>query len=154
MRKKIALLSLVSAFVVAMVAVPTANAAYIKVTVNYSFANICRPAPDVLTYKLKFKGKVERSGIPKPEKVRIGYQVVDSSTLAVVRSGVTNLKRSSGYTGKTSTITARAEQGLTYHLNMKYTVLGKTSKTKISSPDTIPTVADMDANPSIFPFCQ
>lgn len=71
MRKKIALLSLVSAFVVAMVAVPTANAAYIKVTVNYSFANICRPAPDVLTYKLKFKGKVERSGIPKPEKVRI-----------------------------------------------------------------------------------
>lgn len=71
-----------------------------------------------------------------------------------MRSGVTNLKRSSGYTGKTSTITARAEQGLTYHLNMKYTVLGKTSKTKISSPDTIPTVADMDANPSIFPFCQ
>jgi hypothetical protein len=154
LRKKIALLSLVSAFVVALVAVPAANAAYIYVTVSYEATNLCRTAPDVLTYKLKFKAKIKRSGVDKPDKVRIGYQVVDSSSLAVVRSGVTNLKRKSGYSAKTSTITARADQGLTYHLNMKYTVEGKTSKSKISSPDTIPSVAQMDANPTIFPYCQ
>lgn len=153
-RKKLALLSLVSAFVVALVAVPAANAAYIYVTVNYDVTNLCRTAPDVLTYKLKFKAKIKRSGVDKPSKVRIGYQVVDSSSLQVVRSGVTNLKRKSGYSAKTSTITARAGQGLTYHLNMKYSVAGKTSKSKISSPDTIPSVAQMDANPTIFPYCK
>ncbi|MGH2959627.1 MAG: hypothetical protein ACRDKE_08480 [Solirubrobacterales bacterium] len=145
MRKKIALLSLVSAFVIALVAVPAANAAYIYVTVGYEATNLCRTAPDVLTYKLKFKAKIKRSGVPKPAKVRIGYQVLDSSSLAVVRSGVTNLKRSNGYSGKTSTISGTAGQGLTYHLNMKYTVLGKTSKSKISSSDTIPSVEQMDA---------
>lgn len=108
----------------------------------------------VPTHKLKFKAKIKRSGVDKPEKVRIGYQVVDSSSLQVVRSGITNLKRSSGYTAKTSTITARADQSLTYHLNMKYTVGGKSSKSKISSPDTIPSVAQMDANPTLFPYCQ
>jgi hypothetical protein len=154
LRKKIALLSLISAFVVALVAVPVANAAYIYVTVSYEATNLCRTAPDVLTYKLKFKAKIKRSGVEKPEKVRIGYQVVDSSSLEVVRSGVTNLKRSSGYSAKTTTITARADQGLTYHLNMKYTVGGKSSKSKISSPDTIPSVAKMDANPTIFPYCK
>lgn len=154
MRKKLALLSLVSAFVVALVAVPAANAAYISVTVSYKVTNLCRSAPDVLTYKLKFKAKIKRSGVAKPKKVRIGYQVVDSSSLAVVRSGVTNLKRKSGYSSKTSTITARADQGLTYHLNMKYTVNRKSSKTKISSPDTVPSVAQMDANPTAFPFCK
>jgi hypothetical protein len=150
-RKKIALLSLVSAFVVALVAVPAANAAYITVTLGYSVSNICRTAPDVVTYKLKFKATVKRSGVPKPEKVRVGYQVLDSTTKKVLRSGVTNLKRKNGYTAKSSRITATAGQQLTYHLTGKYTVLGDDTKAKFTYPDFIPSVEQMDA--AGFPSC-
>lgn len=153
-RKKVTLLSLVAAFVMALVVVPTASARYIYVTVGYEATNLCRTAPDVLTYKLQFKAKIKRSGVAKPDKVRIGYQVLDASSLQVLRSGTTNLKRSKGYKAKTSTISATAGQSLSYHLNMKYTVEGKSSKSKITSPDQVPTVEQMDANPSIFPNCS
>lgn len=93
-----------------MVAVPAASAAYIYVTVSYQATNLCRTAPDVVTYKLKFKAKIKRSGGEKPEKVRVGYR--------------------------------------------EHTVEVKSSKPKISSPDTIPIVAQMNANPTIFPYCQ
>ena len=152
-RKKFALLTLCSTFLLALVLAPTASARYISVTVGYEATDLCRTAPDVLTYKLQFKAKVKRSGVAKPDKVRIGYQVLDASSLQVLASGTTNLKRSKGYKAKTSRISATAGESLSYHLNMKYTVEGKSSKSKITSPDTVPSVADMDANPSIFPNC-
>ncbi|MGK2877993.1 MAG: hypothetical protein ACSLFF_05400 [Solirubrobacterales bacterium] len=145
MRKKIALLSVLSALAVGLFAVPSASASYISVTVGYEAVDLCRTAPDVLSYRLQFKAKIRRSGVPKPDKVRIGYQVLDSNSLAVVRSGVTSLKRSKGYKGKTSRISGTAGQNLTYHLNMQYTVLGKTSKSKTTGFDTIPSVETMDA---------
>src|SRR4051812_44613938 len=114
-RKKIALLSLCSAFLLALVVVPAASARYISVTVGYEATDLCRSAPDVLTYKLQFKAKVKRSGVAKPDKVRIGYQVLNADSLQVLISGTTNLKRSAGYKGKTSTITATAGQNLSYH---------------------------------------
>lgn len=145
MRKKITLLSLVAAFVMALVVVPTASARYIYVTVSYEATDLCRTAPDVLTYKLQFKAKIKRSGVAKPDKVRIGYQILDADTLAVLRSGTTNLKRSKGYKAKTSTISGRAGENLSYHLNMKYTVEGKSTKSKVTASDTIPSVETMDA---------
>lgn len=145
MRKKIALLSLCSAFLLGLVIVPAASARYIYVTVGYEATDLCRTAPDVLTYKLQFKAKIKRSGVAKPDKVRIGYQVLDASSLQVLRSGTTNLKRSKGYKAKTSTISATAGQSLSYHLNMKYTVEGKSSKSKITSSDQVPSVEQMDA---------
>ncbi len=145
MRKKLALLSLVSAFLLALVVVPVASADSIFVSVGYKATGLCRTAPDVLTYKLEFKAKITAVGVTKPKKVRIGYQILDANSLAVLRSGTVNLKKSSGYKAKTKRISATAGQSLSYHLNMKYTVEGQTAKTKITDSDTVPSVADMDA---------
>jgi hypothetical protein len=144
-RKKIALLSVVSAFILALVIVPAASARYIYVTARYEATQLCRTAPDTLTYKLKFSVKIERSGVDKPKTVRIGYQVLNADSLSVLKSGVVNLKRSSGYKAKSARISVTAGQSLSYHLNMKYTVEGKTSKSKTTSGDTVPSVEAMDA---------
>ncbi len=146
MRKKIALLSLAASFACALVAVPAANASYIYVSVGYKATDLCRTAPDVLTYKLQFQATITRSGVDKPKKVRIGYQILDASSLAVLRSGTVNLKKSSGYKAKTARISATAGENLSYHLNMKYTVDGQTSKKKITDTDSVPSVESMDAS--------
>lgn len=142
-RKKIALLT-TAALMFALVVVPAAYASYIKVTVSYGVTDLCRTAPDTLTYKFQFKAKVTRSGVAKPRKVRIGYQVLDASSLQVLESGVTNLYRSKGYKAKSSRVSAKAGQNLNYHFNMKYTTGGKTSKAKLTDTDTIPSVETMD----------
>jgi len=145
LRKKIALLSLVSAFVVALFAVPAANAAYIFGSINqFQARELCRTAPDVLTYKIKIGVKFKTSGVKKPKKVRIGYQVMDTDTKKVLRSGVMNLKKSKGYKGKTRRITALANQSITYHITGKYTVGGGSAKTKFTEFDNIPSVEQMD----------
>lgn len=152
-RKKIALLTVVSAFVVGLAAVPSANAAYIYATLDYKATDLCRTAPDVLTYKLQMKVKFRRSGVPAPSKVRIGYQVLNADSKAVLKSGIFSLKRKNGYKGKTATISATAGTALTYHISGKFTVFGKSTKANFTYPDDVPTVEQMDANPSIFPNC-
>lgn len=145
MRKKFALLTVVSAFVLSLAAVPSANAAYIYASLDYSATDLCRTAPDVLTYKLQFKVKFKRSGVAAPSKVRVGYQVMDTDSKAVLRSGVINLKRSKGYKGKTSRISATAGENLTYHVTGKFTVGGKSTKAKFTFSDFVPSVEQMDA---------
>jgi hypothetical protein len=153
-RKQIALLSLCSAFVLALVAVPTANASYIKPELTqFKAVEICRPAPDALTYKIQMKVKWTAIGVSKPSKIRIGYQAIDADSLKVLRSGILNLKKSKGYKGKTSRITASAGESLKYHITGKYVSGGHSVKSKFTLTDQIPTVEQMDANPSAFPNC-
>lgn len=145
MRKKIALISVVASLAVMFALAQVAQAAYLNVYVGYSYGAQCQPAPDQLSYRLKFKGTVTASGVAKPSKIRIGYQVVDAVSKQVLRSGVTYLNRSSGYKGQTSRFTVVGGQSLSYHLNMKYTAGGKTRKLKKSFPDTIPSAATINA---------
>lgn len=145
MRKKIALLSLAAVFAVALVTAGTAQASYLGVFVTPTAKDFCRPAPDSLSYRLAFKAKVTATGISKPSKVRIGFQVVDRDTKRVLRSGVVNLKRSNGYKGQTPKFTAAAEEKLAYHLNMSYWAGGREHKKKKSYDDQIPSQAYMDS---------
>lgn len=146
MRKKITLLSLSAAFVLALVAVPSANAYYIQPKLTqFDAVKLCRTAPDVLTYKIEMKVKWTVSGVSKPSKIRIGYQAMDSNSNKVLRSGILNLKRSKGYKGTTSRISATAGSDLKYHITGKYTVYGKDVKSKFTLTDFIPSVEQMDA---------
>jgi hypothetical protein len=145
-RKKIALLSLIAAFVLALVAVSSASASYIQGTVTkFDPTHLCRTAPDVLTYKIEMQVKFTASGVSKPKKVRMGYQVMDSDTKKVLRSGVLNLKKSQGYKRKTSRISATAGTNIKYHVTGKYRSGGKDVKTKFTTYDSIPSVEAMDA---------
>lgn len=145
MRTKLVLLATVAAFTLALVAAPTASARYIKVTAMYSYTGFCRPAPDQLSFKLVFKAKVKRRGVAKPDKVRIGYQVMHADTMSVFKSGVVNLKRSKGYKATSPYVTAPAGTPLLYHFNMKYVSEGRTVKAKLTDTDAVPSVEDMDA---------
>jgi hypothetical protein len=83
--------------------------------------------------------------VAKPSKIRIGYQAMDSDTLKVLRSGVLNLKKSKGYKGTTSRISATAGQNLKYHITGKYMVQGHEVKSKFTLTDFVPSVEQMDA---------
>jgi hypothetical protein len=144
-RKKIALLTLVATFAISLFAVQSAYASYVNVFVTPSATGFCRTAPDILSYRLAFKADVTASGVAKPKKVRIGFQVVDSDTKRVIRSGVVNLKKKSGYKGQTKRFEAVAGENLSYHVNMSYTIKGSTKKLKKSYPDSIPSQAELDA---------
>jgi hypothetical protein len=150
-RKKIALLSLVSVFTVGLIAAGSAQASYVGVFVTPTATDFCLPAPDQLSYRLSFKASVTAVGTSKPSKVRIGFQVLDSDTKRVIRSGVVNLKRSKGYKADTPKFTGTADEKISYHLNMSYKSGGKTLKKKKSFPDQIPSV-DQLAN-STLPAC-
>jgi hypothetical protein len=142
-RKKLLLLS-AAVLALALVVVPAANAAYISVTAKYSVTDMCRTAPDTLSYRFQFTAKVVRSGVPKPSKVRIGYQVLDASNLQVLGSGVTNLYASKRYKAKSKRVSAKAGQQLNYHFNMSYRVAGMKRGAKLSDTDSIPSVEQMD----------
>ncbi len=144
MRKKIALVSVIASLAVMFAMAQAAYASYVSVFVSYKAAGLCQPAVDQVSYRLTFKADVTAIGVSKPSKVRVGYQIVDSDTKRVLRSGITNLKRSKGYKGQTSRFTAVAGENLSYHLNMKYTVGGKTKKLKKSFPDFIPSSATLN----------
>lgn len=139
MRSKISFLLSLCALVALFALLPSsASASFVSVVVTPSTDGYCSPAPDQISYHLTFKAKVRASGTAKPKKVRIGYQVLDADTKAVLRSGVVNLKKSSGYKAKGARFTATAGQNLVYHLNMKYTSGGKTVKSKRDYDDYVP----------------
>lgn len=146
MRKKLALISLLAALAVSAIAAQSAFASYIFVTGQLAgFSDQCRPTPDQLSYRIVFKAKVTASGVKKPSKIRIGWQVLDADTKNVVRSGHLNLKKSKGYKGETTKIVASQDEYLVYHVNLKYTTGGRTKKAKGDFSDHIPTTAEMDA---------
>lgn len=138
MKRKIALFLALATCSALLVGAQSTSAAYLSVYVTPSAEGFCVPAPAQLSYRLAFKAKVTASGTSKPKKIRIGFQVVDANSKRVLRSGVVNLKRSSGYKGKTPRFTADAGQQLTYHLNMSYYAYGKKRTLKKSYPDEIP----------------
>lgn len=146
MRKKLALVSLMAATAVALFAAQSAYASYIFVTGELrGVTDLCRPVPDQLSYRLQFRAKVRASGVKKPSRVRVGWQVVDADSKKNLKSGVLNLKKSKGYKGETNRITVTQDEYLIYHVNLKYTVNGKTKKAKADFTDHVPTTADMDA---------
>lgn len=146
MRKKIVSASLLAAVVLSLAAAQSAFASYIFVTGELQGATgLCRPAVDKLSYRLQFKAKVTASGVKKPSRVRVGWQVVDADTKNSIKSGVLNLKKSKGYKGETNRIVATADEYLVYHVNLKYTVQGKTKKAKADFTDHVPTVAELDS---------
>lgn len=152
MRSKLALfISLVALAALAAALPATASASYSSVYVTPSTDGYCTPAPGQLSYYLTFKAKVKTIGIAKPKKVRIGYQVLDADTQKVLRSGVVNLKKSSGYKAKGAPFTVVADQKLTYHLNMKYKIGRRTLKSKKSYDDYVPS-AEALANSGL-PAC-
>lgn len=139
MKRKIALFLALATCSALLVGAQSASAAYLGVTVSYEPTGFCVPAPAQLSYRLKFKAKVTAIGTSKPKKIRVGFQVVDDNTKRVLRSGVTNLKRSKGYKAETPRFTADAGQQLSYHLNMSYYAYGKKRKLKKTFSETIPT---------------
>lgn len=151
MRNKLALLVTAAVFTLALVVAPAANASYIKVTASYSYADFCRAAPDQLSFRLAFKAKVKRRGVAKPDRVRIGYQVLDGSSRQVLASGKLSLKRSKSYKAKTSRIYVPAGATLLYHFNMSYKSGGRTIKSKLTDTDVVPTVEQLDQ--SALPPC-
>lgn len=139
------LISALAAFAGLGFSATTASAASISVVASYGFADICVPAPAQLSYRLTFSAKVKASGIAKPSKIRIGFQINDAVTKRVLRSGVTNLHRSKGYKGgKTPRFTVDADQLLTYHLNMSYKAGGRTLKKKASFDDVVPSADQIE----------
>jgi hypothetical protein len=146
MRKKLALASLLAVVAISLAAAQTAFASYIFVRGELrGVTGLCRPTPDQLSYRLQFRAKVTASGVKKPSKVRVGWQVVDADTKNNIKSGVLNLKKSKGYKGETRRITVTQNEYLIYHVNLKYTVNGRTKKAKADFSDHVPTTADMDA---------
>lgn len=145
-RKRVALLALASVFAVSLIAAGSAWAWYINVRVYPQAEDFCRPAPDLIAYRLSFTATVDAQAIAAPDKVRVGFQIVDRKTKRVLRSGVLNLKSANGYTGKTPRFMATASQNVSYHLNMSYKAGGRTLKAKKSFPDTIPSQEALDAS--------
>jgi hypothetical protein len=145
-RKKIALLSLSTIFAVSLVSAGAAQASSITGTITeFDPVHLCRTAPDVLTYKIEMQVKFVAIGVSKPKTVRMGYQVMNADTKAVLRSGVLNLKKKKGYKGRSSTISATAGTNIKYHVTGKFRSGGKDVKTKFTSYDSIPSVEAMDA---------
>lgn len=139
MRSRISFLISLGALCAMFALIPSsASASYVSVGVTPSTDGYCSPGPDQISYRLTFKAKVKASGVAKPKKVRIGYQVLDADTRVVLRSGVVNLKKSSGYKGQGKRFTATAGQNLVYHLNLQYKSGGRTIKAKRDYDDFVP----------------
>jgi hypothetical protein len=150
-RKKVALLSLTAVFAVSMIAAGSAWAWSVTVAVQPQPQDFCQPAPDLISYRLGFTARAEAAGIAPPDKIRIGYQVVDRSTKRVLRSGVVMLLSSKNFVGQTPRMLSVASQKVSYHLNMSYQVGGRISKSKKTYPDVIPSQEELDA--SVLPVC-
>lgn len=125
---------------------PVADASSISARITkFDPTQLCRTAPDVLTWKIEMQVKFTAVGVSKPKKVRMGYQVMNADSKKVLRSGVLNLKKSKGYKGKSSRISATAGESIKYHVTGKYRSSGKDVKTKFTIYDSVPSVEAMDA---------
>lgn len=143
-RKKVALFSTLFVLAASLVAASSASAAYLGVTVTPTEYVACQPEPGSVGMLLGFKAKVTARGTTKPSKIRIGFQVLDSETKRVIRSGVVNLKRSKGYKAKTPGYVLTDGQMVSYHVNMSYKGYGKTRKLKKTYNSVAPTQAELD----------
>lgn len=116
-----------------------------KVTIKHDAADYCRPAPDLVRYKLLLTAKIASKGLPKPSSVRVTYKILDATHSLILRTGVLKLKKKGRYQAKTRFISAQAESDLAYRLGISYTVRGRKIKAKQTIVDHVPSVATMDS---------
>lgn len=145
LRKRVALLSLASVMAVSLIAAGSAWAWSVSVRVHPEATDLCRPAPDLIAYRMVFTATVQADGIAAPDKVRVGYQIVDRGTKRVLRSGAINLKSSKGYQATTARIMGTASQKVSYHLNLTAYAGGHKLKSKKSFSEQLPSQEELDS---------
>lgn len=145
MRSRITKISVLVVLAIAVFGAQNAYASYLGVTVTPTAYVVCQPTTDTVGMYLGFSATVTAIGTSKPSKIRIGYQVVDRDSKRVIRSGVTNLKRSKSYKATSDGFVVTLSEKLAYHLNMSYKSGGKTHKLKKTFNANAPDQAALDS---------
>lgn len=140
--------SLICSLAASLVVVATASAQtqYTKTVgavVEYDVVDFCLAADDQLSYRLRFTASVTGEGKKPPSKIRVMYQVVDTTSKWTLTSRVINLKKSHGYTRDTRRIVATAGHKLAYRVKMSFRAFGRTWRDSKVYPDEVPSVLEL-----------
>ena len=141
------------ALMLTIVFAPAAEAKTIKlfVTPLIGEQDHCRASSDLVKWSYTFKAKISRKNSPLPRNVIIRYKVLDASTGAtIVGQKITLKPRKFFKVGLLNTFTAGQSLTIVLDASFKSPTTGKTFKSHTELPESVPTIAQLDAaNPPV-----